>query len=371
MTNLQHKPFQIINATARCESTPIKHVVKTAFGVMKARHAVFLLLENEAGQVGVGESWINFPVWGHRTRIAAFEQAIIPWLAGRVVENVVETVVQLYRVLEGPARQSGTIGPMLSALCAVELALWDLAGQIENKPLSHLWYEQPNEKVRVYASGINSPLPWALIDAHLDRGVNLFKLKLGFGEEEDRRNLTALKNHLGDRARVAVDVNRGWSFEQAKRWLPILADYDVQWLEEPLRFADEHHYRELHELSVIPLAGAENIQMEPTVEVMPFAAASFDILQPDVTKYTPLHVALNLRETAEDMGKHMIPHILGSGPGQAASIQLAAGFGMGLVELDINENPLRTDLCDAPFEIVNGVITLPDRAGIGWQLKET
>ncbi|MEM7119174.1 MAG: mandelate racemase/muconate lactonizing enzyme family protein [Chloroflexota bacterium] len=368
--SISHKPFQIVAAKARHESNPIQHVIKTAFGIMKARHAVFLLLENEAGQIGVGESWINFPVWGHRTRIAAFETAIIPWLEGRVVENVVETVGKLFQLLEGPARQSGTIGPMLSALCAVELALWDLAAQGEGKPLAHLLFDQPHDKVQVYASGINSPLPWSLIDAHLERGVTLFKLKLGFGEAEDRRNLVALKNHLSERAQLAVDVNRGWTIEQGKRWLPILAEHNVQWLEEPLRFADEHHYPDLHALSSVPLAGAENIQMEPLSDVTAVARSSFDILQPDVTKYTPLHVALKLQAAAEGLGKRMIPHILGSGPGQAASIQLAAGFGTGLVELDINVNRLRTDLCTEPFEIVDGSIALPNHAGIGWRLKE-
>ena len=215
--------------------------------------------------------------------------------------------------------------------------------------------------MRVYASGINSPLPWPLIDQHLDLGVTLFKLKLGFDADEDRKNLSDLYQHLRGRARFAVDVNRGWTFEQAKRWLPILADYDVAWLEEPLAVSEEQHLAELPSLSTIPLAGGENVQMEPGADAAAIAAGPFDILQPDITKYTPLHVALRLREAAEAVGKPLIPHFLGSGPGQAASIHLAAGCADTLVELDINENPLRTDLCDAPFAIENGHITLPDR----------
>jgi L-alanine-DL-glutamate epimerase-like enolase superfamily enzyme len=293
----------------------------------------------------------------------------MPWLQGRVVKHVPDTIVALYGVLLGAAQQSGTMGSMLAALCAVELALWDLAGQVEGKPLARLLFAESSESVRVYGSGINSPLPWALIDAHLEVGVRLFKLKLGFGEVEDRANLTALTNYLGERAQIAVDVNRGWTFAEAKRWLPILADFGVQWLEEPLRVDEETDLAELQSLSEIPLAGGENIQMPPNVDVEAWANAPFDILQPDITKYTPLHVAVALQARVEKMGKQMIPHILGSGPGQAASIQLAAGCAEAMVELDLNENRLRTAVCEQPFVIEDGRIALPENAGIGWGLK--
>ncbi len=367
--NIAHPPFKITAAKTHHASTSIAHPVKTAFGTMTERHALFLALQNEAGQIGIGESWINFPIWGHLTRIAAFETVINPWLLDRIVEHVPDTSRQLFQMLEGPARQSGTIGSLLAAVCAVELALWDLAAQSAEKRLADLLFNDPHNEIKVYASGINRPLPFDLIDVHLERGVTLFKLKLGFGDEEDLQNLTAMKRHLGERAELAVDVNRGWRFSEAKRWLPILADHDIRWLEEPLRFDEEQHLAELQALSSVPLAGGENIQMEPGLPVESFAMAAFDILQPDVTKYTPLHVALGLRTAVESAEKQMIPHILGSGPGQAASLQLAAGCAAGLVELDINENKLRTEICEPAFQIENGKIALPNRTGIGWRLK--
>ncbi|MFK7804947.1 MAG: mandelate racemase/muconate lactonizing enzyme family protein [Anaerolineae bacterium] len=367
--NLSHQPFTISNASVRHEQTPITHPVKTAFGTMTARHAVFLIVENEAGQAGVGESWINFPVWGHLNRIHDFEEAIVPFLIGREVAHVPNTIRELYDLLKGPALQSGTVGPLLQAICAVELALWDLAGRVEGKPLSHLLYKQPHSHIQVYASGINSPLPYDLINQHLDKGVKLFKLKLGFSDREDRANLIALKKHLGDKADLAVDVNRGWSFKTAKKWLPILAHHNIKWLEEPLNVEDEHQLPKLRERTSVPLSGGENVLMPPHSDSVQLAQSPFDILQPDLTKYTPLHVALGLKERAEEIGKSVIPHILGSGPGQAASLQFAAGCKARWVELDINENRLRTELCQEPFEISDGQIVIPDRPGIGWSLE--
>lgn len=337
---------------------------------MNKRHAVFLLIGDTSGNVGAGESWINFPVWAHLDRLNIFDEAIIPWLVNRSVTHIPDTVDALYRLLEGPARQSGTVGPLLCALCAVELALWDLAGQAEGKPLAEILFETPARTVRVYASGINSPLPWELIDLYLDQGVTLFKLKLGFGEEEDKRNLSQLKKHLGNQANMAVDVNRGWTLAEAQRWLPILEAYEVAWLEEPLTFAEEKKLAVLQGMSSIPLAGGENVQMEPGSDVCLLAEGEVDILQPDITKYTPLHVALELWTAVEKAGKRMIPHSLGSGLGQAASLHLAAGLKDRLVELDINENPLRTDLCQPPFQLIDGCIELPKKSGLGWRLRK-
>ena len=361
--------FTITSADVRHEQAPIDHPLKTSFGIMSSRHAVFLILHDDAGRQGIGESWVNFPHWAPWERIAAFERAFIPYMTGRHVVDVPQFVARMYRVFVGPAVQSGTVGPLLGALCAVELALWDLQAGAAGLPLAaHLWGRH-HAAVRVYASGINSPIPWQLIDAHLDRGVTLFKLKLGFGDDEDRRNLDALRTHLGARAGIAVDVNRAWTLETALRWLPILREYGVHWIEEPLTPADEVHLNVLRSESDVPISGGENILMPPDADVEEIAGAEWDILQPDLTKYAPLHVARRLLGAATRAGKRIIPHILGSGPGQAASLHFAAGCPEGLVELDINPNPLRTESLDAPLEIVDGAIELPQNAGLGWRLS--
>ncbi|MFH1085009.1 MAG: mandelate racemase/muconate lactonizing enzyme family protein [Chloroflexota bacterium] len=359
----------IAKGWVRHEQAAITRQVRTAFGTMDARHAVFLVLQDEAGRRGVGESWVNFPAWAPWERRSALERGLIPWLVGQAVEDVPTCMERLYRAFRGPAQQSGTLGPLLQALCAVELALWDLAAQQAGVPLASLLFDAPRRRVRVYASGINAPIPWALIDQHLEWGVDLFKLKLGFGDEDDRRNLGALADYVAGKARLAVDVNRGWSLNQALGWLPVLRAHEVQWLEEPLRAEEEHYTRELRTAGLVPIAGAENTLLPPGCDVAALAAEPWDIWQPDVTKYAPLHVARRLIAPVTARGRRIIPHFLGSAPGQAASLHLAAGCPDALVEWDINANPLRTDLCEPPFRIEEGAIALPERPGLGWRLK--
>ncbi|MHC4914428.1 MAG: mandelate racemase/muconate lactonizing enzyme family protein [Planctomycetota bacterium] len=363
--------MRIAKARALHRSAPVDKPVKTAFGVMNSRHAVILLLEDGDGRVGVGESWVNFPAWAPWERVAAFERCLIPYLTGREVEDVAGFVRSTWSDLVGQARQSGTRPALLCAISAVELALWDLCAQRDEKPLAALLFDEPAKSVRVYASGINAPLPWDLIDDMLGKGVTLFKLKLGFGDDEDRRNLEEMKRRLEGRASLAVDVNRGWDFDSAARWLPELATLDVEWIEEPLREEDEPRLGELAEMSGVPLAGGENVMTPPGSAPGELVGAPYAVLQPDLTKWAPLHVALDVLRSAAEHGKRVVPHFLGSGPGQAASLHFAAGCPDALCEVDINRNQLRTEMLDAPLVVEDGAIRIPDRPGLGWTLRET
>jgi L-alanine-DL-glutamate epimerase-like enolase superfamily enzyme len=262
------------------------------------------------------------------------------------------------------------MGTYLQAVCAVEMALWDLAAKIEGVPLNRLFFSDLAASVKVYGSGINSPIQWKSIDQHLDKGVRLFKLKLGFGRDEDIKNLEDMTAHLGDSASIAVDVNRGWSIEQASEWLNILRDFNVQWLEEPLRVEDEGKMGVLYEQKAVNIAGAENMLIDPVACDIAFLAGSpLDIFQPDITKYCCLHNAVRLLEEVKARGKRLFPHFLGSAPGQAASLHLASGCGDIFMEWDANPNPLRTALLKEPFEIEDGCIQIPDAPGIGWELN--
>jgi D-galactarolactone cycloisomerase len=349
-------------------SVPVRGMVKMSFGAMDRRHLLFLELTDDEGRLGVGESWVNYPRWAACERRAAFEQVYIPYLKGRTCTDVHAFIVEMARSLRGPCVQSLTIGPLIQALCGVELALWDLMARAQNVPLSRLLFDDPAPGVRVYASGLNAPLPWKLIDHYLDCGVTVFKLKVGFGQE-DLRNLRDLTKYLGNSARLAVDANRAWTLPEAMDWLKPLKDFNVLWLEEPLIPEEEHKMCDLADEQMVPLAGGENVFVEPGYDD-PDACAGlpFDIFQPDITKNICLSDTLKLLKAVQRRGKKLYPHFFGSAPGQAASLHLAAGCGDVLQEIDISVNALRTDLFTQPIIIKDGAVRLPDTPGLGWEL---
>jgi D-galactarolactone cycloisomerase len=363
-------PMTLTEARLYHLQVPIEQAVKTSFGAMTARHLILLELRDELGNSGFGESWINFPGWAPAERIAAFQTAFLPYLKGKIVTEVPAFMQAMAKAFRGPAVQSGTVGPLMSSLCAVEMALIEIAAKRKKVPISKLLFDAPAARVRIYASGVSAPFPWKLIDHYLDHGVTLFKLKIGFNDADDLSNLKELTKHLGTKAKLAVDVNRNWTLAKAREWVKPLADFDVQWLEEPLTVEEEHLTPDLAALSRVPLAGGENILLEPGGDIRKFADSAFAILQPDVTKYCGAHDFVRLIPEAAKNNKRVVPHLLGSAPGQAFAIHLAAGCPRDhLVEWDLNANPLHTDFLAEGFNIVGGAIELPASPGLGWTPK--
>jgi D-galactarolactone cycloisomerase len=368
----QSTPIPIREAKLYHLQAPVEHAVRTSFGIMTARHLVLLELRDELGNRGFGESWINFPAWAPAERIAAFRTAFLPYLKGKEVAGIPEFVRNMAKAFRGPAVQSGTVGPLMSSLCAIEMALIELEAKRKRLPIAKLLFSSPSSKVRIYGSGIGigAPMPWKQIDRYLDCGATLFKLKIGFGDDSDLANIKELKKHLGSKAKLAVDVNRNWTFRQAKEWVKRLADFEIQWLEEPLSVEEESSTQELSAISAVPLAGGENILVEPGSDILPMAASPFAILQPDMTKYFTTHDFLRLLPEAAKRRKRVIPHLLGSAPGQAFSTHLAAGCaGDPLVEWDVNANPLHTSFFKEEFLISAGTIEIPETPGLGWTPK--
>ena len=67
-----------------------------------------------------------------------------------------------------------------------------------------------------------------------DLGYTAFKLKIGFGDDTDLRNLKAIADSLSDSEQMMTDANQGWSVEKTIEILPKLAAFPLKWLEEPI-----------------------------------------------------------------------------------------------------------------------------------------
>src|SRR5438105_1870228 len=115
--------LKIKTASVIHRQVPIERAVTTSFGSMSARHAVLFVVTDEHGRKGVGESWVNFPAWAPYERVAAYEKVFAPLLAQKSIDNIPEFIAKLEDNFYGPAVQAGAVGPLLQALCGIELAL--------------------------------------------------------------------------------------------------------------------------------------------------------------------------------------------------------------------------------------------------------
>ncbi|HEV7602633.1 MAG TPA: mandelate racemase/muconate lactonizing enzyme family protein [Bradyrhizobium sp.] len=360
-------PFTIRSVQAFCYRYPLSTPVVTSFGSMRDRPAVFVRVEDGDGQIGWGEVWCNFPSVGaeHRTRL--INDMLAPMLAGRAVTHPSEVFEHLDAATSVLALQSGETGPFAQSIAGIDIALWDLFAKRAKTPLWRV-LGGTSGRMRVYASGINPTGSVTQADAAMRRGHRAFKLKIGFDPDKDRGNLRDLRKLVGE-SFLAADVNQGWGIEAALQLAPPLQQFNLAWLEEPLR-ADRpwSEWRSLQRRLTIPLAGGENIAGRENFAVA-LTEGVLTVVQPDAAKWGGITGCLAVARDVLASKRHYCPHFLGGGIGLLASAHLlAASRGGGLLEVDSNDNPLRDDLCGAVADIKDGEIVLPETPGLGIEI---
>ena len=343
---------------------PLVEPVITSFGRMGDRPAVFVRMEDEAGGVGWGEVWCNFPAVGAEHRVRLVNDLLAPLTVGRDAGEPGELWRRLGTETSVLALQSGEFGPIAQVIAGLDIAHWDLAARRAGRPLWRM-LGGAGPTIPVYASGINPVGAGEMAARALASGHRAFKLKVGFGLDRDDRNLAEIRREVGDLF-LAVDANQGWTLAQALDAVPRLARHGLGWLEEPLR-ADVpwSDWAALVEAGAPPLAGGENIASEGGFEAA-LSAGMLGVIQPDVAKWGGITMCVRVARAALAAGKVYGPHYLGGGIGLLASAHLLAGVGgTGKLEIDVNPNPLRDGCCGPLAQVREGVVTLGEEPGLG------
>jgi L-alanine-DL-glutamate epimerase-like enolase superfamily enzyme len=349
--------------------------VRTAFGAMKDRPALLVRLRDSEGMHGWGEVWCNFPACGAEHRAKLLETVVAPLL----LDNSFSRPEDAWHILRDRTRllalQSGEPGPLAQVLAGVDIAMWDLAARRLGKPLYQCLadgMEVPSPALPVYASGINPDVVVPYIVASRDKGFRAFKFKAGFTESVDRNNFLEALGGIQPDERIAIDTNQNWNLSQALKMIRIMQDiagdcrHVIEWLEEPLA-ADEplSFWQNLREAGAPTLAGGENLLGERAFDEAVHHSA-LGIIQPDLCKWGGFTGCRPVALTIREAGKRYCPHYLGGGIGLLASAHLLASVGGdGLLEVDVNENPLRESLAQPYPALVNGCFTLDSAPGLG------
>lgn len=346
----------------RCPS-PVP--VMTSFGIMRDRPAVFVRAESSDGHVGWGEIWCNFPACGAEHRAKLLETVIAPLLLNKDFEDPVQAFFAATQKTEILALQTGEPGPLAQVISGVDLALWDLCARRAKLPLFRL-LGGTQTQVPVYASGINPDGPLEVVKRKHAEGYRAFKLKIGFNDNQDIGNIDSLRSWLGPEASLMADVNQAWHLPHAMTMLPLLEQFKLTWLEEPLRTdSSASQWLQLQETTSTPLAAGENIMGQESFEKA-IALKAFGVLQPDFAKWGGISGCWPVIQKIRESNTRFCPHYLGAGIGLMASAHvLAAAGGDGMLEVDANDNALRTLLAPPFSKVENGSIQLDETPGIG------
>ncbi|MBK0419405.1 mandelate racemase/muconate lactonizing enzyme family protein [Leucobacter sp. CSA1] len=352
-------------AAVRCRvyRAPISQGVAMSFAPLSHRVMFLVELSFADGSTGLAESWVNFPVWGWRERVATVLEGVAPLLVGRTFSDTAEVRELLLSALTPVGRQAGAIGPVFQTISAIDQILWLRAAEARGVPLAALIADSPRGRIPAYGSSLGPDDVAESAERCLALGLRAAKVKLGFGEERDRENLRTARRVLGDDYTLLADANQGWDLEEAVRMAKRLEEFDLGWMEEPIRGDAPRDLEEFAARTGIPVATGENLYGADSF--LPYLSAEgVTVLQPDVGKVGGVSDYLGVVAAARGSSALVAPHQYNGAYSTAVSLQLAAANPTTpWLEWDIRQNPVRepVDHLLGP----DGFVTVPDGPGIG------
>ena len=320
-----------------------------------AIETLLVRVDTDAGISGWGEAF------GHRvwpvTR-TAIDRMIAPLCVGRDPTAISALMHDLAHTLHGAGRS----GPVMYGMSAIDIALWDIAGKIANRPLYQLLGGSPRTDLPAYASLLRYGKAAALeprIAEALDRGYNLIKI-----HEIDPAIIRAARLAAGDGVPLMVDCSTPWTPLQAVAMCKLLYELDLEFLEEPVWPPEDHAgLARVRAEGGIPVAAGENVGTVNEFQRL-FERGALDVAQPSVTKVGGVTEMQKVFALGEAHGVRVVPHSAYFGPGLLASIHVcAAQAQQPWVErfyCDFAENPLG----DA-INPKNGRFAIPQGPGLG------
>lgn len=264
-------------------------------------------------------------------------------------------------------RQSS--GVFVSAMSALDLALWDIRGKALNQPVARL-IGGARSAVPAYATaGLPAFSETELVaacKAALAAGFHGAKILVGAGRslDEDAQRIRAVRRAIGT-APLMLDANCAFTVAEAKRLATLVADCDIAFFEEPLRGNDVAALAELRRTIAIPLASGQMIQSITWFRDA-LAAGALDFVQPNAAFCGGLTAMLRILALAE---AHGVP-VTGAGGFEAANLPAMAGHAHGgMLEVHGAHVALRTRFATEP-EFRDGLLHVPATPGLGFSLKD-
>ncbi|MFM1997513.1 MAG: mandelate racemase/muconate lactonizing protein [Planctomycetota bacterium] len=320
-------------------------------------------VDTDAGVTGYGFNW-NYSK-GLKAAQVMIDECYTPAIVGRPALDR----HALCQAMHATTHFIGRVGVARVALCAVNLALWDIQLKLEGQPL---WRHLGPCRDRVKAYNTDGGwLTWttdelvADMQRIIDRGFDAVKMKLGRPDPaEDLARVKAVRQAIGDRIRLMVDVNTVWDLKTAMVWGRRLEEHDIFWLEEPMHPFDVRAHADLARALDLPIAVGETIytlhDFRDYIE-----QRAVDVVQADVTKLSGIEEWLDVAALGRAYGLSVIPH---TNVQHNVHAQLAAATpNTPMVECCYES---LFDIWEHPIRVVDGHYTLPDAPGVGGKLTD-
>lgn len=352
--------MKITNVRLGRISVPLRTPFKTALRSVNSVEDVIVEIHTDCGAVGYGEAPPTGAITGDTTGaiIGAIQDHIAKNIVGRDVDEFEPLLQSVQKCIVGNS----------SAKAAVDMALWDLYGQLYRIPVYKLLGGGRKQIVTDITISVNDPDTMAS-DARkaVARGYDCLKMKVGVNPELDVARLAAVRNAVGKDIVIRIDANQAWTPKQAVKLLNRMQEQglDIELVEQPVAAHDFAGLKYVTERSYVPVLADEAVfSPENAMTILQMGAA--DLINIKLMKCGGIYNALKIASAAQVFGVEcMIGCMLEAKISVNAAVHLACAKNIiTRVDLDgpvlCSEDPI---LGGAVFD--EKTITVSDEPGLG------
>ena len=341
-------------------SVPLRTPFKTALRTVSSVEDVIVEIHTDDGRIGYGEAPPTGAITGDTTGaiIGAIQDHIAKSITGMDVDDFEDVMQKVQKSIVGNT----------SAKAALDMALWDLYGQLYNIPVYKLIGGARKQIVTDITISVNDPetmVKDSLIA--LKRGYDCLKMKVGINPEMDVARLMAVRQAVGNDITIRIDANQAWNPKQAVKILNAMQEQGLQieLVEQPVPAHDLEGMKYVTDRSYVPVLADESLY-SPADAATILRMGAADLLNIKLMKCGGLYNALKICTMAEVYGVEcMIGCMLEAKISVNAAVHLAcARKVITKVDLDgpvlCSEDPI---LGGSTFDEKN--ITVSDDPGLG------
>ena len=336
---------------------------------------VFIKVYTDSGIDGVGEATLEYK---EKALLGAVEH-IKEYLVG---QNPLDIEKHWHNIYRDAYWRGGPV--LMSALSAIDMALWDILGKHLGVPVYQLLGGRCNDKVRIYVNGwfagAKTPQEFAeKAKIAVKRGVTAMKWD-PFGKNYmtiSNKDLNtalecvgAVRDVVGSEVDLLIEGHGRFNIPTGIKIAKELEQFKPMFFEEPVPPDNLDALKAVRDKSPVAISAGERLYTRWDYKDM-FEKGCADYIQPDISHAGGIMELKKLAAEAEYRYMGFAPHNPSGPVANAATLNIAACCpNFSILEIMYSDVDYRKDITNEKLEYKDGYITIPDKPGLGIEINE-
>lgn len=341
-------------------TVPLVKPFKTALRVLTVSETLVVKVRLDNDLVGYGAASPTAVITGDTlgSIAGALNEVLIPQLIGQDITNYEAALTRLNSALvRNP-----------SAKAALDMAIYDLVGQMYGAPLYKLLGGHKSvfeTDITVSINRIDEMVADAL--RAVNDGFTMLKLKVGLNASEDLDRVKGIRQAVGAAVKLRLDANQGWKAKEAIRVIRAMEDagLDIELVEQPVKAHDIEGLKQVTDNVSTPIMADESV-FAPEDAFRVLSMRAVDLINIKLMKAGGIHNALKINALAESAGVEcMVGCMIENKIGVTAAAHLAAAKS-NITRMDLDAPLLlTTEPIEGGITFAGPKIVLPSSPGLG------